>query len=688
MPDMHVLVMLALFIHAPCAPDPPLRPSVNQPISHLTLAFYYPWYGSPDGASGVDGWVHWSDVDTEKRTIGSSTNYPALGPYDSHDPGVIDRHCAWAKQAGIDGLVISWWGRDSFEDQAVPGILEAAARHDLKVAIYIERVPRGEGLAAAQPTADEIRHLTDTYGRHPAFLRLDDRPVLFAYVRLNEQLTDAGWNAVFAALRAQNATQPVIIGDRPPPGIAPNFDGWHTYDPMGQIFHERARFDDLDAWARHTFADWIGQGRDIDGITFVTVCPGYDDRYFRAPGVHVARDDGRTYRTLWNNAIAADPDWILITSFNEWHESSEIEPSDQHGMVYLDITREMTAQWKSARATARSIFHEAIVILSTRALGRERIDWPALEAELIAALDAGGPPADAYPAIEAALARYNDPHARFQRPAPPASAAPIVPEDPAADSADTLPVEQPASTPTPRIPIAPEGHMLDDGIAYLVIPGCNAGSADDLRAFALALAAQISQLCVQSPGAWLIDLRLNAGGNLWPMLLGLHPLLGDGPAMTMIDTDQHASIFGLNARSTWIDFGQGPQIQLDWADLAPPGTPSLAGARVAVLLGPWTMSSGEALAITFAARPHTRTFGEPTAGLTTVTNYHPLSDGSLLIIPESRMGDRSARAVIGRIEPDQPVPFPDWPTSDDPAASAARAWLLDRSNQFPASHSP
>lgn len=326
--------------------EPPPRPPISEPIPHLTLAFYYPWYGSPGGASGADDWVHWRDVDTAHRTIASSTNYPTLGPYDSHDPAVIDQHGAWASDAGIDGLVVSWWGRGSFEDRAVPIILDVAARHNLKVSVYVERVPKGAGRAAAQPTADEIRWIIDTYGPHPAFLKLDGRPVLFAYVRLNQELTNAGWNAVFNILRVQDATQPIIIGDRPPQPIAPNFDGWHTYDPMGQIFHERSRFESLQAWARHTFADWIRQGRDIAGITCVTICPGYDDRYFRSPGVFVPRDEGQTYRTLWQQAMQADPDWILITSFNEWHESSEIEPSDKNGSADLDITREMTKAWR------------------------------------------------------------------------------------------------------------------------------------------------------------------------------------------------------------------------------------------------------------------------------------------------------------------------------------------------------
>ena len=37
-------------------------------------------------------------------------------------------------------------------------------------------------------------------------------------------------------------------------------------------------------------------------------------------------------------AIAAHPDYVLITSWNEWHEGSEIEPSVEYGSLFLNAT--------------------------------------------------------------------------------------------------------------------------------------------------------------------------------------------------------------------------------------------------------------------------------------------------------------------------------------------------------------
>lgn len=316
---------------------------------------------------------------------------------------------------------------------------------------------------------------------------------------------------------------------------------------------------------------------------------------------------------------------------------------------------------------APTLLHQAVVVLSTRAYGRQRVDWPAVEREVGADLKPGDPPASAHAAIATATARLGDPHARF------IPAVPLVAKT--AENHEASKSAAPAA-PQPAIPTVPQVAMLPDGCAYLIVPGCTAPDAEGLRAYARQARAAIAVGQAAAARAWVIDLRLSGGGNLWPMLLGLAQLLDPGVQMTMVGAEGKESDFGLSEAWAWIDWGKGPQMQLDWAGSPPPQAAKVNG-RVAVLIGPWTMSSGEALAICLSGRAGVRTFGEPTAGLTTVTNTFPLSDGSVLNLPVSAMGDRAGRVVAGKVQPDVAAPFDDWPSATDSAAKAARAWARE-----------
>jgi glycoprotein endo-alpha-1,2-mannosidase len=157
-----------------------IRADANAPFPRLVLAFYYPWYGTPEGKGGDGRMLHWGQADPTRHDIAASTDYPELGPYDSYESKVIDQHCRWAAQTGIDGFIVSWWGHDSYADRAMPAILDVCAKHGLKACAYYEQVPR-EG--TPQVVADEIVALLGKYGSHRAYLRVRDKPVVFIYGR-------------------------------------------------------------------------------------------------------------------------------------------------------------------------------------------------------------------------------------------------------------------------------------------------------------------------------------------------------------------------------------------------------------------------------------------------------------------------------------------------------------------------
>lgn len=320
-----------------------------------------------------------------------------------------------------------------------------------------------------------------------------------------------------------------------------------------------------------------------------------------------------------------------------------------------------------------ALLREAIEVIRSRALGGDRIDWMKAEHELLAALPADASVARARPLVAEAVRRLGDPHATVKLAAEASTAPRGAPRGEQGAGAGQQ--SNPGPRQTPPIPSRAVATVLEDGVAYVLIPGCAEPTVEGLRDYATVLRAELLAAAAGSPKGWVIDLRLNGGGNLWPMMLGLQPLLGEGVMMTSLRRGDGPARFGLSRDAAWIDWGGGPETQLDFGERSPPPV-RLGGARVAVIIGPWTMSSGEATAICLRTVPGSRVFGERSAGLTTVTKDFELRDGSVLVLPVSVMGDRAGVPVSGALVPDEAVESDSWPGADDAPGRAARGWVL------------
>ncbi|MBL7152417.1 MAG: hypothetical protein ISS79_01775 [Phycisphaerae bacterium] len=310
--------------------------------SRRVMAFYYPWYGTADGPGGAGRTVHWGRIDAENKDIAASTNYPALGAYDSHDKKVIEQHCRWAKRAGVDTLIVSWWGHNSFCDRAMDRILDVCERHGLRACIYYETVP---GPRTAQSAANDIVRVLRKYGGHPAHLKVGDKPVVFVYGRAVQEIGLTGWLDAIELINEQHPGGATVIGDQFSYGAARVFDGVHTYNTAGSLRGMTPA--EVRKWAPGTYKSWVALADGAGKISTLTVIPGYDDTKIRKPGLAVKRYGGELYRAQWEAAIKADPHWILITSFNEWHEGSEIEPSWEDKDQYLDLTSGYAEKFKA-----------------------------------------------------------------------------------------------------------------------------------------------------------------------------------------------------------------------------------------------------------------------------------------------------------------------------------------------------
>jgi C-terminal processing protease CtpA/Prc len=203
---------------------------------------------------------------------------------------------------------------------------------------------------------------------------------------------------------------------------------------------------------------------------------------------------------------------------------------------------------------------------------------------------------------------------------------------------------------------------------YLVMPQGRRNSA-----FAQVFQQSVGAVAARQPCGWVVDLRGNGGGDMWPMLAGLGPLLGDGAVGGSVDA--------AGRRDHWI-YRRGEAILEDAAGtrLAPVAVPNpvtVTAESIAVLIDRGTASSGEAMALAFRGDTRARLFGERTYGASTATRGFKLSDGANLVIAVSTFTDRSGRAYPHGVQPDVEMAVPETlpSRSDDAVLQGALAWL-------------
>jgi hypothetical protein len=304
------------------------------------MAFYYTWYGTP---SHSGRWAHWDEGGHRPermkkpghRDIGA-THHPEPDVYDSNDPAVIQRHLQLCEEMGVDALIATWWGIGDFHDRALKAaIREANQRGKTAITVYYEIVPNPVGVNAA---VKDLLYILDSYGDEPAFLKRNGSPVIFIYGRAMNQLSAADWKTALSQVRAKR--EALFIADAGSGELIEIFDGGHSYNPVGLVVRG------ADAVKQH-YERLIQTYRDKKKIACATVIPGYDDSNIGRKQVIVSdRRGGELYEDLWQKAIAAKPDWVLITSFNEWHEGSEIEPSKENGRLYVELTKKWVGRFK------------------------------------------------------------------------------------------------------------------------------------------------------------------------------------------------------------------------------------------------------------------------------------------------------------------------------------------------------
>ena len=354
------------------------------------LVHYMPWYQAKPFAP-TWGW-HWTmdhfnpDVlDMSDRREIASHFYPLIGPYDSRDEDVIEYHVLLMKVAGIDGVIVDWYGTSGLFDYPLihdatqrtfnairhAGLSFAVCYEDQTVKHLIDRgaLTAGQAVAHAQEQMEFVR---DEWIADPAYLRLDDAPVILNFGP-QYFASSAQWEQILSVLDEPAAF--FTLDER----LTPVATGAFAWPPMHIAGGRTLSRGDLDRYLNLFYA----YGR-LEWPAFIGgAFPGFHDIYEEAGagasyGFLDSRD-GQTFSSTLDRALDENSPLIQIATWNDFGEGTNIEPTREYGYQFLLEVQEAAAALRDLPYTAADLetplaLYELRKHFSGRATEQVRLD--------------------------------------------------------------------------------------------------------------------------------------------------------------------------------------------------------------------------------------------------------------------------------------------------------------------------
>ena len=366
----NILCGICVILMAGCNPTEPtysvttLSPvAVSKSNSMKVYVHYMPWFENKASNGGTWG-VHWKmskcnpdSMDANGRRQIASHYYPLVGPYASSDPDLIEYHLLLMKYAGIDGILIDWYGSYNINDtykltRNSNAIIEACKKVGLEFAIIYEdrTIPNVMINTGSKDTVElavtDMAYIMNSYMTRSNYIKVNNAPLLgvFGPDFINKP---SQWTSLLGIY----PTKPyfMIPYGRDVPGNNYNYFypkvgasnvsavfmwPWGAWGPWGatddkndhglDITHSRAIYDDLAAKNIPAFAGaW----------------PGFHSYYYQGDGKDSLFFVDYRKGELWNDMLAEakkrNMPQIQLITWNDFGEGTMIEPTQEFGYSFL-----------------------------------------------------------------------------------------------------------------------------------------------------------------------------------------------------------------------------------------------------------------------------------------------------------------------------------------------------------------
>ena len=328
------------------APGPAPGPRLDG--RKVLLMHYMPWYETPS-VRGRWG-SHWKGHQSEHNPAATNANglpdiwshyHPLIGLYDSSDPRALECHLLQMKLAGVNGVVVDWYGLANEADYppihaATRAMFDAAGRYGMSFSVcYEDRslkllVDWGKLKPADVPAqlADTVKWMESAWFRQPQYFRLRGRPLVLNFGPLFVK-DPAVWRAALESASDRPAFHGLHHLWRAAGG-----DGgftWVHWEP----WQEHTNPADIQARLRDIYT---GMSTDPDRL-IVSAYPGFNDVY-QERHRELPHRDGETLRE--SLAVCMDGPWrvIQLVTWNDYGEGTMFEPTHEFGYRFLEIVQD------------------------------------------------------------------------------------------------------------------------------------------------------------------------------------------------------------------------------------------------------------------------------------------------------------------------------------------------------------
>jgi len=253
----------------------------------------------------------------------AKTDYPLLGRYTSDEQTIMSQHIRLAKQAGIDGFIVSWKSTPVL-DARLRKLEAVAQRERFKLAVIYQGLDYERRPLPVEKVASDFDLFIREYGGSVVFSGFG-KPVM---------IWSGTWEFTPKEVERVASTSrgklKILASERTPGDYeqkASSFDGdayyWSSVNP-------------------ETFPDYAAKLQEMSravhahgGLWFAPAAPGFDARHLGGKTV-VERKDGDTLRRELETAQSSEPDAVGLISWNEFSENSHVEPSQKYGTSALE----------------------------------------------------------------------------------------------------------------------------------------------------------------------------------------------------------------------------------------------------------------------------------------------------------------------------------------------------------------